>query len=458
MRCTLVCLLLAIVVPFVNAQDLGIGDATFPALGTKSFNATHYRLKLQYDPASHLLKSDVAMTATANTALSAINLDFKGFQISKITVDGIPATYSRKSSKLKVNLGKRISANHSFEVETFYSGKPTTEQSPALPTGMKSGWITFEGGVAAVCEPDLAHTWFPSNDHPLDKATFSFEIRVPANFVAIANGIRKPSADRVFRYELDKPSSTCMATVIVGRFSKLSQVGPNNLPIVSYLPSGQEPQFQDEVKKVPEYVKFLTKKLGPYPYSSFGVVVLPKSVAHVNTLMGSSALETTAIPVFGPDSVSSSTLIHELAHQWMGNCVSVRNWGDDIWWVEGFAQYSEWLLLEKDQGREAYNRQVKAVMDQVTSLPRWLKPGHLTAENLFSERSYIAGAIVFHALRQELGDEKFFQTLKGFIAKNRFGNASAKDWIETASSVSGQNMKLFFDTWLYSDTMPKIRP
>lgn len=110
-----------------------------------------------------------------------------------------------------------------------------------------------------------------------------------------------------------------------------------------------------------KYMQFLSVRLGPYPFSTNGVILLPDEVRSVSSLMAGSAFETTTIPVFGPDSESDpATFIHEMAHQWMGNCVSVTHWGDDIWWVEGFAKYSEWLLTEMVTGKEAHLKQVMA--------------------------------------------------------------------------------------------------
>jgi aminopeptidase N len=248
-----------------------------------------------------------------------------------------------------------------------------------------------------------------------------------------------------------------MAMVAIGKFGTFKQAGPNNVPITNYLPRGTEMQFIQPLQVTPKFMQYLDDRIGPYPFASYGTVVLPKEVGDVNTLMADSAIETTAIPVFGfGGGKSEETLCHELTHQWLGDCVSITNWGDDIWWVEGFAHFSEWLLAEQTQGKAAYDRLAKSEYDQATASGTWLKPGHLTAQEMFGNQSYIGGALTFYALRRTLGDDKFFKTVRQFIDRNRYGNASAKDWIEAATQNAGRDMKPFFDTWLYGSMVPKL--
>lgn len=332
----------------------GIGDPTFPLLGNAGYEAKHYDLKLVYSPMSGALQADVTMSAVALADEDAIYLDFSGFTIDSVSVDGTAAMYSRTGAKLKVQPKKAIHKGDVFSVRTVYSGIPDATQSGALPAGIKSGWIRYPSGAVAVCEPELAHTWFPCNDHPRDKATFGIDISVPPGYTAVGNGVGQKLSETHYKFTLDKPGSTCMVLVAVGKFGMLKQVGPGGLPMVSYLPLKEESSFAPALAANPDLLKFLSDRLGTYPYSSYGVLVLPAAIDGVNILMAGSALETTATPVFGPHAVEDVTLCHEMAHQWMGNCVSVSNWGDDIWWVEGFAQFSEWLEVERTHGRVAY--------------------------------------------------------------------------------------------------------
>ncbi len=446
-----------LVMSVARAQSDGIGDPTFSKLGNKGYLASHYDLKINYNPTSNLFVGDVKMDAVATTGLKTFSVDFTGFTIKRVRLNGATVPFTRTDAKLRIQPVKPIAKGEKFVLETEYSGNPKTAQSASLPPGMKSGWISYPGGAVAVCEPDLAHTWFPCNDHPLNKATFDVEVTAPSPFVSISNGIGTAVTQNTTHFVLDKPSMTCMVTVAVGKFASIKQKGLNDLPMTNYVPRGTEGQSQHSFDATPKFMKFLADRIGPYPFSSYGVVILPNEVTGVSMLMAAAAIETTSIPVFGPIGVGNpETLCHELTHQWMGDCVSVRNWGDDIWWVEGFAQYSEWLFVEMTEGKSAYDQAVKAAYGQYSAPGKWLKPGHLTAQEMFGAPSYVGGALTYHALRKTLGDVKFYATIKAFIEKNRYGNGSTKDLIEVASKVAGRDMKPFFVTWLSGDTAPKL--
>ncbi len=434
----------------------GIGDPTFPHLGNKGYRAEHYDLKLNYAPETSVLKADVTMSGSADQDLSSFQVDFAGFTVTLVRLNGLPVQYSRSGDKLTIKPTKPLPKGSKFRLETLYFGKPDVVQSAALPAGMKSGWIRFAGGAAAICEPELAHTWFPCNDHPLNKATFDVDISTPVGYSAISNGKELRISPTRVHFVMDKPGSTCMALVVVGKFTSFKQAGPNGLSMVNYIPTGEEAIYAKRLAVDAKFMEFLSAKIGAYPYSTYGVLVLPDAVSKVNMLMAGSALETTTLPVFGPQAVADGTLCHEMAHQWMGNCVSVTNWGDDLWWVEGFAQYSEWLQVEMTEGKDAYDKAALAVFGQVASSPHWLKPGHVSAADLFSEHTYIGGALTFYALRRQIGDEKFFQTIHQFIDEHKFSSATTQDLIGVASKVSGQDLKPFFDAWLFGEALPKM--
>jgi len=447
----------AMVCSLAGAQTEGIGDRTFPTLGNTGYRATHYDLKLNFKPETNLLRADVTMTAVAGVALSKFSVDFSGFTISSVRLNGVTVPYERTSAKLRIKPKAPLVKGTRFTLETVYSGNPKQAQSAALPPGFTSGWITYPGGAIAACEPELAHTWFPCNDHPLNKATFEIEITTPRPYVAVANGIGSSVKPGTMRFVLDKPSMTCMATVAIGGFGILKQVGPKGLPITNYVPKGQESRFKQPLEVDPKFIQYLSERIGPYPFETYGTVMLPEDVGKVNQLMASSAIETTTIPLFGSmGAANPGTLCHELSHQWIGDCVSVTNWGNDIWWVEGFAQYAEWLHVEMTQGRQAYADTVRAAFEPYSGPGRWLKPGHLSAQEMFGAQSYIGGALILHALRRDLGDAKFFEAIKAFVAKNRYGNGSVRDWIEVSSKVSGRDMKPFFAAWLNGSTAPKF--
>lgn len=452
-------LLLPFIALTAGAYAQGIGDPTFPDLGNPGYEATHYRIKLNFDPDKNRLQGDVTMTAVAHPGLSKFSVDFSGFEIKRLLLDGSPVKFERKGAKLWIEPIGPIPDAKTFELETVYEGKPAQAPLSAM-SGVPAGWISYPHGSVTVCEPDLAHTWFPCNDHPRNKTTFDFEIETPPGYQALANGVEtsKETPDRhVAVWHMDKPMLTCMAIVATGKFEISNQEGPGHLPIHDFFPPGQSSVLGAALALDPKYLAYLEKILGPYPWKSYGTLTLPSEVIEANQIMAGAALETVGMPVFGPgDSANQSVLIHEMCHQWMGDCVSVTNWGEDIWWVEGFATYSEYLRGELESGRDLYDKSMAQLYSQLSQIPKWLKPGHLPVSRMFSAAAYQGGCMVFHALRVKLGDEAFFKTVRLFVERHRYGNATSTDWADIATEVSGKDLHPFFKDWLFGDHIPAL--
>ena len=127
------------------------------------YDALHYTIDLDADLDSSTISATVTMQARATQALSRFNLDFGGFTISSITVNGRPATFEREERELIITPAQAIANNAEFEVAVTYSGSPgrNTNLSP-----YSRGWTFYSGGSYVASEPDGASLWYPVNDHP----------------------------------------------------------------------------------------------------------------------------------------------------------------------------------------------------------------------------------------------------------------------------------------------------
>ena len=166
----------------------GIGDEYYPTLGNGGYDVDHYDLDLFYDPDDNLLDAAVIITAIATQDLTAFNLDFTGFDIVDLRVGDLPARFERNGGELTIPPDVPIASGDRFDITIAYAGNPTAASSPAFDR-VAIGWREGpEGEQYIVAEPNAAHTWFPSNDHPLDKATFSFLVTVPDGDAVGATG------------------------------------------------------------------------------------------------------------------------------------------------------------------------------------------------------------------------------------------------------------------------------
>ena len=446
----------------VFAQDTagapGIGDDYFPELGNGGYDTQHYRLDLAWDDDSNNLSGTTTISASAMHDLTAFNLDFLGFDISEITVNGQPAEFDRKGRELVITPPKTLQTGVDFTVAISYSGVPG-EGVPNYYDVFARGWTRHDDGVYVASEPNGAAYWYPVNDHPLDKAAYTFEITVPQPYVVAANGILENTVedgDRVtYTWEAENPIASYLVTVNIGDFVVDETTGPGDLPIRNYFPSSIFPQGVVTFRPTAKIIEFFSDTFGPYPFEAYGVVVADVRLGF--------ALETQTLSLFGRDAAgggsrSENVVAHELAHQWFGNSVSLAEW-KDIWLNEVFATYAAALWAEHTAGPEAldnYMRGIYLALANPLSSNRFVAPGDPPKDDLVNSGVYVRGAWVLHALRLKVGDEPFFNILRTYYDRYKYSNATAADFINIAEEISGQQLDEFFDGWLYAKTVPDV--
>jgi aminopeptidase N len=235
-----------------------------------------------------------------------------------------------------------------------------------------------------------------------------------------------------------------LATATLGRFdlttSNTSGI-PTYVAVDPQLPKGQV------LAKLPAAVEFYTSIYGPYPFNAVGAVVdSAKDVGY--------SLETQTKPVFDrmPD---EATLVHEIAHMWYGDSVTLTTW-PDIWLHEGFATWSEWIWSEYQGNKSAakwFNQLYNTpAQDTAFWTPPPGDPG--TPAFMFNGTIYYRGAMTLQALREKVGDDTFFAVLRDWATLNRYGNVTTAQFIDLAERHSGMDLEHFFDVWLYQPDKP----
>jgi len=426
------------------------GDSLYPNLGNAGYDVQHYTLDLAADPDAYTLSGTAAIRALAVQDLSTCSLDFHGFDIHSLTVDGRPADYQRDGNKLKIDLGS-VGRGQVFTITVAYSGTP--DPSTASAYGADLGWLRGATGTYVSSEPAGAENWFPVNDHPCDKATYTFRITVPKPYVVAANGQLAGTYDHgdttTYLWEAREPLASYLASVNVGDFVLHSEEGPAGLPIRSYYLRAIAPQATAAFAQTAEQIAFFNSIFGPYPFEAYGVVVVDGGA-------DTWAMENQTLSLFGrnvaTDGSAATVAPHELAHQWFGDSVSLKSWRD-IWLNEGFATYAEALWYEHLHGPAALEERMRAIYPGTGSRALF-PPGNPPADDLFDTAVYDRGALTLHALRRQVGDAAFFAILRTYADRYRYGNASTDDLIAVANEVSGQDLQSLFQAWLYDEAIP----
>jgi aminopeptidase N len=443
----------------------GAGDPYFPFAGNGGYDVAHYDLVLTYDRTpNNTLVGDAQIEARATQDLSRFNLDLRPFMVvSRVEVNDSRATFTREGEhELVITPRKGIRRGKKFEVEVRYAGNP----EPVVdPDESIEGWIPTHDGAFVVNEPQGSPGWYPVNDSPKDKATYDFEVSVPAGIEAIANGVlegRKTKRGRTtWEWEESDPMAPYLATATNGEFDtrfgrtlggllEYNAVDPTTRRSLDPASAPEPDLAWERIESAqPNALRLFTELYGPYAFDAIGAIVdYAPNVFYSLESQGKANYWRV---------VGESTIVHEVAHQWFGNAVTLAQW-PDIWLNEGFATWSEWIYDER-----AGTATAQSVFDDLYA--SWgsdpdfdylnRPPGDVGGpEFLFAGTVYDRGAMTLQALRAKVGDETFFRILRTWYGTYRYGNASTADFIAVAEDVSGQQLDQFFEIWLYTPGKP----
>ncbi len=213
-----------------------------------------------------------------------------------------------------------------------------------------------------------------------------------------------------------------------------------------------------------EQLNYLSDLFGPYPLDSYGSVVdRTTDVGYALEVQTKSHYSQLGI---ASQDINTSTQLHETAHQWMGNTITLERWSD-IWFQEGFANWSEWIWGFDENGGPS----PEAIFDDLyanTPAGDWgIAPAVLDGDpvNLFATfPTYDRGAMTIQATREIIGQAAFETLLDRLLTDFRYGNISTQEFIALAEEVSGFSgaqlalLDEFYDQWLYGEVKPTILP
>jgi aminopeptidase N len=447
----------------------GLGDRLYPDLGNGGYDALHYDLDLRYATSKPTqgVTGNVTIRAVATMSLSRFDLDFSGKSVGSVSVNGKPAAFARKGGELVITPAKPIWKGSGFTVQVKnFKAVPT---KPGPSDASVAFFITAEGSATAG-QPDAMHYMYPSNDHPSDKATFSFRIDVPKGETAVANGNltgKYTSGTRtVWTYQEPEPMATELTQVVVGAMTVIKRGTVNGVAVRDVVPTKLLPTYQKLLAVEKSHLQWMEKKVGSYPADEYGTLVVTAPTLGF-------ALETQTLSLFDttwftgtPRGEWSPAMLHELAHQWFGDSVSPQDWSD-IWLNEGHASWYEFNYAAEN----GYLKEDESYYD-VASLTALMKDLYaagdqyraddgpvarpVDADHVFSANVYEGGALALYALRQKVGAATFGRIERAWVTGYRGRSASTDDFIALAAQVSGQNLTGFLRAWLYGKTTPPM--
>lgn len=424
------------------------GDSLFPTIGNTGYDVRHYAIALTY-ASDTSIKATTTIEAKAERRLSSFSLDLEGLTVDRVRVDGKNATFARAGTKLVVTPARPASGR--FRVAVKYHGKPVTHLDP---DGAKDGWVPSTTGATALSEPVGAQTWFPNNNTPRDKASFDVALTVPKKLAAASNGVlksrRTAHGKTTWRWRQRQPMATYLSLVAIGRFdvyhSTVTLQHGRKIPAWTFV----QPELgsaKEQRKLLPKVLSFSEKQYGRYPFDATGMVIQ-------EDLDVGYALETQTRPFFDrvPD---DATVVHEIAHQWFGDSVTPRDWGD-IWLNEGFASYAEDNWAAEHGGPTTWQAFQATYAANGPGSSLWAPPpvGFTDPADLFGNPVYTRGGLTLEALRHRIGDQRMKTLLRTWAKKHASGVVSTGQFVGLAEQVGDEDLGAFFRTWLEQEGRP----
>ncbi|MGK9367799.1 M1 family metallopeptidase [Melioribacter sp. Ez-97] len=407
-----------------------------------------YNIKVSLHPKNKLINGETEIFFVPKSkSANEIEFDFyDNMRIDNLKLNGKETGYKRDDDKIIIEPAKSLPDTSLLEVR--YSGTP-------LKKGF--GSFNFENledsyFVYTMNEPTFASTWFPCNDRPDDKALVDIYIENDSDYVSLSNGklagIQEKGNRKIYHWKTFYPISTYLIAIYSGEYqsyyTNYVSTGGDTLSLQYYALPDKFQQALKDFEDHPAYLNIFENLFGAYPFTR-------EKYAVAEFLWKYGAMEHQTLTGVGSDFITGrkffqDMLVHELAHHWWGNAVSPATW-KDIWLNEGFATYSEALYWEAKAGKSALISTMKPKISNFSDTPLY-NPGI----RLFSRTIYDKGAWALHMLRNEIGDSLFFASLRNYLNKYKYKNASTRDFQEICEATSGVNLDYFFNQWIYEGT------
>ena len=427
--------------------------------GSPDVHVEHYDLDLAYRVLTNRLAGVATLRVRVLVPTTTLVLDLAALKVEKVSVTGARVRrFVHAAGRLTIRFEDVVVADAVLSVAVRYVGSPQPVDSPWGPVG----WEELTDGVVVASQPTGAPTWFPCNDRPADKATFTTRLTVDNPYVVHAHGRllsrRARASATTWVFEETHPTSPYLATVQIGQYVELELAsGPVRQRLL--VPAGHRAQAAERFAGHGALMDHFTELFGPYPFDEYAVVVTADELEIPLEAQGCSIFGVNHLQAAGGD---ERLIPHELAHQWFGNSITVASW-QHIWLNEGFACYAEWLWSPQAGGastdslaRTWHARLAKQPQDLVLAAP--------APADLFDDRVYKRGALTLHALRAALGDDVFWAVVRAWVARHRDGVVTTDDFRAVvdghADNAGGlahaEHVRALLGRWLDAAPLPDL--
>ncbi|MEO8573743.1 MAG: M1 family aminopeptidase [Pyrinomonadaceae bacterium] len=465
--------------PMPGPLDLLPDDAKLPPVNwirSRKIDVKHILIDLRFDWAKQQALGVSTITLAPFNDTDTITLDAASMSINSVTTsDGKPLKFNYKgggdNDNLEITLDRIYRSGEDATVKVDYATNYVNKAEGDTAIGNFGRGLRFI--VPASDEPnkpkqiwsqgesEFNRYWFPSYDSPNDFRTSELRATVEKPFFVVSNGKLvstkdNPDGTRTFDWKMDQPYSNYLTSIVVSDTKPVEQ-NADGIPVYNYGYPDETKEVAATVKNLPATIKFFGEITGvKYPYAKYSQAFVEDFGGGMENISATTQIEEMIHDERELlDTDSESLQSHELAHQWFGDYVTCRDWGQ-IWLNESFATYLQGMWTEKLKGHEEFlYADIRGNHDQV--IGSWnngqrrpiVTKYYADKDALFDNYAYPGGGSVLHMLRKHLGDKLFFKSLNHYLTANAHQPVSTEDLRIAVEEASGQSMDWFFDQWLY---------
>lgn len=449
---------------FTFSQNWDWGGSIDPI--QQKFQIKHYRLELELLPESQSIEGSNTITFSAEEKLDTIRLNLiDEYLVRKVIMDGKEMKFTHQNDLLDI-----IPIDCTCDqVQVIYGGKTPIAQNPPWTGGFTWEKDQFENHwMGLSSQGEGSQIFMPALDHPSSEPSEGAEIiiTVPQPYFVASNGRLFETVEKgdkvTYHWSTSYPINVYNINFTMGIFqeekmdfkSSSGELVPMHVWVLQ--------ENRDKAKTLLEVLKISTetqeKHFGAFPFPNDKIAVVETPYLGMEHQTINAYGNNFQFVPMGKENYDW-LLHHELGHEWFGNKVSVGDWAD-MWIHEGLTAYGDWLFYWEHGGPEAYFAKVKAEAKNIPHAKPVVSPLNSTEEQAYHSEIYSKGAMVIHSLRGVLGDEVFFSMIKAFASDERFtyqNRVNTKDFTDFVQAYSGQNLQGFFELYLYSTELPKLK-
>ena len=418
----------------------------------------NYKFEIHLNDTSDIVYGSADIALNIKDSEDRVRLDLisqgkdgMGMEVKKVTFNGSEVSYSHDNDVLLIETGAFEYSSRDI-INVVYSGMPIT--GLIIGPNMHGDRTFFSDNW-----PNKARNWLPLVDHPYDKSTAEFVVIAPNHYQVISNGLLVEETNlnkelKKTHWKQSVPISCWLYALGVAEFAVdyVDYFEGKSIQTWVYK-QDRDNGFYDFKIPTKHTMEFFSDYIGPFAYEKLANV---QSNSVKGGMESATAIFYSDVSVTGDRSVRwRNVVIHEVAHQWFGNCVTEYDW-DDVWLSEGFATYFTLMFREHAYGRDDFVNGLNDAKRLVYNHYKTDKESSIVHNNLKDMKDvltyslqYQKGAWVLHMLRNYIGEDNFRKGIRNYYKKYYNSTTTTNQFKTEMEVVSGMNLDTFFDQWLY---------